>query len=186
MQDPPPPYVDSVLKQMSEVDDSYTVEDSEYVKSRRLDLSIQAKTYQIVVKEDARNRSALELAKFLAEHPEVHEPLMALGKCKTQNFMKSTSQIENDSATALRFVREKCVYDNGSRTKSGVFIQAFIDWSHENKIVLTSTASNVISPLLQKAMKKFDERIKFNATCSFTCNGKRTQSPGFIGARVCL
>jgi hypothetical protein len=84
---------------------------------------------------------------------------------------------------AVRFFRENFKYEIGAKTKSGVVIKLFIEWSKENDFKLESTASNKISPFLQKCVVMFNSGVVFNPICSFVSNGKRTQTPGFQNLR---
>ncbi len=96
----------------------------------------------------------------------------------------STSQEDPQSVAALRFLREKCVYEVGARIKSGDVIRAFLEWCEDNNHVLDSQATNKISPLIQNAMSKFNDKVKINPIHSFSNHGHRTQSPGFFNLRV--
>jgi hypothetical protein len=188
IQDPPPPYVEEVRKKMSELDDSHSIEDSEHIKGLRLELAIQNKRNQVVMNE-------IQLAKFLAEHPEVQEVMVSaatIGKTRMRNIVEKAveapriKQDDPQSVAALLFLRDKCVYELGARTKSGDVIRAFIEWCKQNDYGLGSQATNKISPLIQNVIPKYNDKVKFNTICSFydIATNKRTQTPGFMNLRM--
>jgi hypothetical protein len=93
-------------------------------------------------------------------------------------------QRQKESETlALRFLKERCEFKPGERTKSGDVIRAFLEWLDENDEQLDCVATNKVSPLLQKMLPSFGKST-FSNICSFGSGKLRTQSPGFQNFRI--